>query len=115
LARGYCNSPSLSAERFVPDPFSSLPGCRLYRSGDAGRYLSDGNIDFLGRADDQVKLRGYRVEPGEIAAVLEEHQAIVRAAVTAWSEGGETRLAAYYVAATGGDMERDELRTYLEG
>src|SRR5205823_9914424 len=73
LARGYLNHPELTAEKFVPDPFSSRPGARLYKTGDLARYFPDGNIEFIGRLDHQVKVRGYRVELGEIEAVLGGH------------------------------------------
>jgi len=73
VARGYLNRPDLTAERFVPDPFSDVPGARLYRTGDRARWLPDGNIEFIGRMDHQIKVRGYRVEPGEVAAALKSH------------------------------------------
>src|SRR5207248_2322510 len=73
LARGYLNRPALTAERFVPDPFSGQAGGRLYRTGDLARYLADGNLEFLGRIDHQVKIRGFRIELGEIESVLLQH------------------------------------------
>jgi amino acid adenylation domain-containing protein len=98
LTQGYLNRPALTAERFIPHPFSDEPGARVYRTGDLARYLPDGNLEFLGRVDDQVKLRGYRIEPREIELALEQHPAIRQAVVLAREETpGETFLAAYLV------------------
>src|SRR5262249_49740087 len=76
LARGYFNRPELTAEKFIPNPFSAQPGARLYRTGDLGRYLPDGAIEFLGRLDHQVKIRGFRIELGEIEAALNRHPSV---------------------------------------
>lgn len=73
LARGYLDQPSLTAEKFIPDPFGDIPGARLYRTGDLARYLSDGDIELIGRTDHQIKFRGFRIEPGEIESVLAQH------------------------------------------
>ena len=89
LARGYLNRPDLTAERFIPDPFSGRPGARLYRTGDLARWLPEGDLEYLGRIDHQVKIRGFRIELGEIEATLRQHPAIADAAVLAW--GGEDR------------------------
>ncbi|MGH7824891.1 MAG: amino acid adenylation domain-containing protein, partial [Candidatus Binatia bacterium] len=98
LTRGYLNRPDLTAERFVPDPFSTEPGRRMYKSGDLGRCLRDGNIEFLGRSDQQVKIRGFRVEPGEIEAVLKQHPAVREAVVLAHGDGvGQKRLIGFVV------------------
>ena len=98
VADGYLNRPELTAERFVPDPFSGRAGARLYRTGDLGRFLPNGDIAFLGRKDFQVKVRGYRIELGEIEAALGRHPAVREAAVTVREAGeGDRRLAAYVV------------------
>ena len=106
LARGYLNRPDLTATHFVPHPYATVPGERLYRTGDRGRYLPDGQLEFLGRVDQQVKLRGFRVELGEIEAVLCRHEAVRDAIVLAREE----RLIAYVV----GEVETAALRTYLQ-
>jgi FkbM family methyltransferase len=98
LARGYLNRPGLTAEKFIPDPFSTEPGARLYRTGDLARRLHDGEIDFLGRIDHQVKIRGNRVELGEVEAALASHPSVREALVVArQTEAGEQSLVAYLV------------------
>ncbi len=98
LARGYLNKPDLSAESFVPNPFSQRQGNRLYKTGDLGRYLPDGNIEFLGRVDHQVKIRGFRIELGEIEENLNSHPAVQYAVVLAREDKpGDKRLVAYFV------------------
>jgi amino acid adenylation domain-containing protein len=98
VARAYHNRPELSAERFIPDPFSSKPDSRVYRTGDRATYLEDSNIDFLGRSDYQVKLRGFRIELGEIEAVLNSHPGVEQCVVVPREDaGGDKSLVAYVV------------------
>jgi hypothetical protein len=114
LARGYLNRPELTAERFVPDPFSGEPGARLYRTGDLARYRPDGELLFLGRIDHQVKVRGFRIELGEIEATLRRHPGVGEAVLVARGEPGEQNLVAYVAAKEGAEApEVDELRAFL--
>ena len=114
VTRGYLNAPQLTAERFVPDPFSRNAGARLYKTGDLARYLPDGSIEFRRRMDQQVKLRGFRVELGEIEAVLASHDAITEAAVVAATDaGGNLRLTAYYVPRDDSPLKTSDLRSFL--
>ena len=99
LARGYFNRPDLTAEKFIPNPFSNQPGSRLYKTGDLARYLPDGNIEYLGRIDSQVKIRGFRIELGEIEAVLAQHPDVREAAVMVREDiPSNKRIVAYIVS-----------------
>jgi amino acid adenylation domain-containing protein len=135
LSVGYLARPELTAERFIPDPFSAQSGACLYKTGDLARYRPDGTSEFLGRVDHQVKVRGFRIELGEIEAVLERHPLVQQAAVIAWEDTpgngaaapGDKRLAAYIVPApadtrTGQNLDQQlpqdlvrDLRHYLKG
>jgi hypothetical protein len=110
LARGYLKRAELTAERFIPDPFSGQPGERLYRTGDVCRYKADGRLEYLGRLDYQLKLRGYRIELGEIEAVLSAYEKVSEAVVIAREENEEKQLVAYVV----GEAETTELKRYLQ-
>jgi amino acid adenylation domain-containing protein len=114
LARGYLNHPVLTAERFIPDPFSSEPGARLYKTGDLARYLPDGNIEFRGRSDHQVKVRGFRVELGEVETAIVEHSLVREAVVIARDERRDKRLVAYVVPAAVAQLTAGELRGFLK-
>ncbi|HEY4595691.1 MAG TPA: AMP-binding protein, partial [Thermoanaerobaculia bacterium] len=113
LAQGYLGRPELTAERFVPDPFATVPGARLYRSGDLARRLADGDYEYLGRIDHQVKIRGFRIEPGEIEAALATYPGVREAVVLARedAESGERRLVAYLGAAA--EPDQGGLRAHL--
>ena len=133
VARGYLNRPELTAEKFIPDPFSDDPKARLYRTGDLCRQLPDGNVEFLGRIDTQVKIRGFRIECGEVENALLSHPDVREAVVDARGEGAEKQLVAWVVGTDdtvratdvgatgrspvqgGRSPVRDELRTYLRG
>jgi acyl-CoA synthetase (AMP-forming)/AMP-acid ligase II len=110
VGRGYLGRPGLTAEKFIPDPFSTRPGARLYKTGDRACYLPDGNIRFLGRRDEQLKVRGFRIEPGEIEATLNEHAAVADAAVVA---DEDQRLVAYVTTNSGTSVTGEELRVFV--
>ncbi len=115
LGRGYLNWPNLTAEKFIPNPFSDKPGTRLYKTGDLACYLSNGNIEFLGRTDYQVKVRGFRIELGEIEAVLGQHPALRDVVVVAREDTpGDKRLVAYVVLREKPAPTIKELRSFLK-
>jgi amino acid adenylation domain-containing protein len=114
LARGYRNRPNLNTERFIPNPFSDQLGSRLYRTGDLACYLPDGQIAFLGRNDDQIKIRGNRIEPDEVIAVLDRYPKIQASFVVAREDTpGEKQLVAYVVPADGQELTARVLREFL--
>ncbi|WP_164003013.1 non-ribosomal peptide synthetase, partial [Pyxidicoccus caerfyrddinensis] len=112
LAHGYLDRPDMTAKAFVPNPFSTEPGARLYRTGDAAKWKADGTVDFLGRLDGQVKLRGYRVELGEVESVLRAAPNVRDAAAVVREVGGDKRLVAYVVPA--GEVDAEGLRGFLQ-
>lgn len=114
VTRGYLNRPDLTAERFLPDPFAMTAGFRLYRTGDLARYLPDGNIELLGRNDNQVKIRGVRIELDEIQSTLCEHPAVTQAVLIASKEGDEKRLIAYIVPTPERPPTIADLRNFLK-
>lgn len=115
VARGYLHRPELTAEKFIPDPFSHEPGARLYKTGDLARFRSDGNLEFLGRIDHQVKVRGFRIELGEIEAVLVQHPGVREAVVMAREDvPGDQRLVAYMVPVTDATPTTSDLQSFLK-
>ncbi len=114
LARGYLNRPELTNQKFIPNPYSNKPGDRLYKSGDLARFLSDGNIEYLGRIDNQVKIRGFRIELGEIEAVLNQHPQVLNAVVIAWEDQLNKRLIAYIVPQKQQVPSNSMLREFLK-
>ncbi|MEU3416032.1 amino acid adenylation domain-containing protein [Streptomyces sp. NPDC006658] len=114
VARGYRGRGDLTAERFVPDPYAKTPGARLYRSGDLVRHRCDGLLEFISRADTQIKVAGFRVEPAEVEAALTEHPEVLEAAVGAHGTGDAARLVAYLVPAGERAPRTAELRAHLE-
>lgn len=113
VARGYINQPELTKERFIPNPFTNEPDARLYKTGDLGRYQSDGNLEFLGRMDDQVKLYGYRIELGEIEALLRQYLQVQEVVVVVKeTHPGKKQLVAYIVGQK--DLKSVDLRDFLK-
>jgi amino acid adenylation domain-containing protein len=115
LAKGYYKRPEVTPKKFVPNPFSKVPGDRLYKTGDQARYLSDGTIELAGRLDHQIKIRGFRVELEEIEAALHAHPMTRQAVVVALNgSNGDQRLVAYLTVVPGSTLAGDELRTFLK-
>lgn len=114
VGRGYQNKPELTAERFLPDPFSGRKGARMYRTGDRCRWLENGTLEFMGRFDDQLKIRGYRIEPGEIRSVMERHSHVKECIVLGRTYApGVTQLVAYVILETGKETNAQDLRAYV--
>lgn len=114
VGSGYLNREALTEERFILDPFSEMERARLYRTGDLARFLPDGNLEYLGRVDDQIKIKGFRIELGEIETVLKQHAAVLDCAVVTCEEPcGEKRLAAFFVSIEDMAAETDSLKGFL--
>jgi amino acid adenylation domain-containing protein len=113
VAREYMNAAELTAERFLPDHFSNDPLARLYRTGDLGCYLPDGQIAFLGRIDEQIKIMGYRIEPREIACLLDQHTAVKESFVSSYLDQSRTRRLVAYVVPSSAKLKPSELRSFL--
>jgi amino acid adenylation domain-containing protein/non-ribosomal peptide synthase protein (TIGR01720 family) len=114
LGRGYLREPALTAQKFVPNPFTEVPGRRLYLTGDLARHRPDGNLEFLNRNDEQIKLRGNRIEPGEIEAVIRQIPAVREAAVALRTDrNGHSLLVAYVVAMSDPNAEEDQIRKQM--
>ncbi|MCU7501408.1 MAG: AMP-binding protein, partial [Ignavibacteria bacterium] len=114
LARGYLKRPDVTAEKFIPDPFSKIPGQRLYKTGDMARFLPDGNVEFLGRMDNQIKLRGLRVELGEIETAVSEFDSVRDSVVIAREDTpGDKKIVAYIVTRDGNPIPAPELKHFL--
>jgi fengycin family lipopeptide synthetase B len=116
VGRGYLNDPARTAQSFFPDPYSSSPGARVYKTGDLARYLPDGNLEYIGRNDNQVKIRGFRIELGEVESALARHPSVAQAVATArdHKSGGKT-LVAYFVAKPGLPPTPAQLRSFIKG
>ena len=115
VARGYLNRPDLTAEKFIPDPFSNQPGARMYKTGDLARWLPDGQIEFIGRVDFQVKIRGFRIELGEIEAQLLTHPQVKDAVVAVRGQtAGEKKIFAYLLTEDGREIDPQEMRDFLK-
>jgi len=116
VARGYLNNPEATAEKFLSDPFGAGPGARMYRTGDLARLREDGVVEFLGRIDNQVKILGHRIEPGEIETVLRMHARVKQVCVVPHTDENQTkRLVAYYVPSTNSGVSPQDLREFLKG
>ena len=116
VAIGYLNRPDLTSEKFVPDPFSEVAGARMYRTGDRGRWRSDGTLELAGRQDFQVKVRGFRIELGEIESGITSHPDVLEAvAITREDRPGDVRIAAYFVEQPCSNPSAEEIRVHLQG
>jgi non-ribosomal peptide synthetase component F len=116
VARGYLNDPRATAEKFLPNPFSEREGERMYRTGDLARWREDGVVEFLGRIDNQVKILGHRIEPGEVETILQMNPGVSQVCVVAHAEeNGSKQLVAYFVPASGAAPSPADLRTFLSG